>query len=92
MRRIRNWDRQVGVYFALCFLLAAGCGGPSSEADGRLKMGVMPKLVGIPYFTACERGANEAAAELDINLKYDGPAVDNVEEQAEMIYRWRGHK
>lgn len=51
-------------------------------------MGMMPKLIGIPYFTACERGAQEAADELGIDLDYDGPAVDNVEEQAKIVDRW----
>ena len=51
-------------------------------------MGMMPKLIGIPYFTACERGAREAAAELGIELDFDGPAVDNVEEQSKIVDRW----
>lgn len=53
-----------------------------------LRMGMMPKLVGISYFKACERGAREAAAELGIELDYDGPTVDRVEDQVRMIDRW----
>lgn len=68
--------------------LAVGCGGSPGDGSGRLKMGMMPKLVGISYFTACERGAREAAAELGIDLDYDGPLVDRVEEQVKMIDRW----
>jgi ABC-type sugar transport system substrate-binding protein len=49
---------------------------------------MMPKLVGIGYFNACQRGAKAAAAELDVDLTYDGPATDSVEQQARMIDKW----
>lgn len=69
-----------------------GCGSPSTTGGigqpRRLKMGMMPKLVGIGYFNACERGAREAAAELGIDLVFDGPAVDKVEEQVKIVDRW----
>jgi ABC-type sugar transport system substrate-binding protein len=48
----------------------------------------MPKLVGISYFSAAEKGAKEAAQELDVALTYDGPAVDSAEDQVKMIDRW----
>jgi ABC-type sugar transport system substrate-binding protein len=81
-------------------LLMIGCGekknpegNPSAKdapraAGKRLRMGMMPKLVGIEYFKACEKGARQAAAELDVELTYDGPSVDSVEEQAQMIDVW----
>ena len=51
-------------------------------------MGLMPKLLGISYFNASKQGALEAAAELGVDLDYDGPAVDSVEEQVKMVDRW----
>ena len=48
----------------------------------------MPKLMGISYFKAAERGAREAADELDVELTYDGPAIDNPEDQAKIVDRW----
>jgi ABC-type sugar transport system substrate-binding protein len=51
-------------------------------------MGMMPKLVGISYFNACRRGAEEAARELGVALNYDGPPVDRVELQSQMIDEW----
>ena len=51
-------------------------------------MGLMPKLMGISYFNASEKGAREAAAELGVDLDFDGPAVDSAEEQVKMIDRW----
>jgi ABC-type sugar transport system substrate-binding protein len=65
-------------------LLAAGC----AKRDDRPRIGVMPKLVGISYFTAAEKGAREAGRELDLDVTYDGPAIDSAEEQAKMIDRW----
>ena len=49
---------------------------------------MMPKLMGISFFDAAGRGAQEAAEELGIDLTYDGPTEDNTEQQAEMIEAW----
>ncbi len=85
------------VRFYLALLLAlplfAGCGGSANqsatpEGDAKLRIGLMPKLVGIAYFTACNRGAQQAAAELGVEVTYDGPPVDRVEEQNKIIERW----
>jgi rhamnose transport system substrate-binding protein len=79
----------------LCGLLACalsvGCG--QKREPGAIKMGLMPKLIGISYFTASEKGAREAAGELSIELDYDGPVVDSAEEQVKMVDRWiaQGH-
>lgn len=73
--------------------LITGCGrtsnpSTSTRGDGKLRIGLMPKLVGIAYFTACNRGAQQAAAELGVEVTYDGPPVDRVEEQNKIIERW----
>lgn len=75
---------------ALLLVCLTGCGNSSDGSGGprRLKMGMMPKLVGIGYFNACQQGAQEAAKELGIDLVYDGPAVDKVDEQVKIIDRW----
>jgi rhamnose transport system substrate-binding protein len=79
-------------------LTPAGCGparpgakvaGPTAANPGRsLRMGMMPKLMGIGYFNACRKGADEAAGELGITLTFDGPPVDKVELQTQMIDEW----
>lgn len=82
--------------FSLALLLAlpliTGCRGGSDsqrgDSPGKLRIGLMPKLVGIAYFTACNRGAQQAAAELGVEVTYDGPPIDRVEEQNKIIERW----
>jgi len=79
--------RRVSVPLVLTLLLAA-CGRPGGETPHAMTIGVMPKLIGIDYFNACERGAREAAAELGVELVYDGPIVNDVTKQAEMLDAW----
>ena len=62
---------------------------PAPTGGKKLKIGVMPKRKGIPYFTACEKGALEAAAEFgDVEIVYDGPVEDKSEDQSAMIDTW----
>lgn len=90
----------VTVLAALC---AAGCTSPSDSGAGapaappggaeqpgaRIRLGMMPKSKGIPYFNACQRGAQEAADELgDVELTWDGPSEDRSEAQSQMLESW----
>ena len=82
-------------WLVAAFLLTGpGCGEQksgmsSSKSDKKtFKMGMMPKITGIAYFNACEKGAKEAAKELGIQLEYDGPAQDDVREQIRMLEQW----
>lgn len=65
-----------------------GCAPSVDPGPQRMTIGVMPKLIGISYFNACQKGAEEAAAELDVELVYDGPDVDRVEDQARIVDGW----
>ncbi len=58
------------IMFSLTF--QTGCTRDSSKPR-RYTIAFVPKLKGIPYFTACEKGAREAAEELGLELVYDGP-------------------
>src|SRR5438132_1601442 len=91
-------------WLLLIGLALPGCGPAGHEAQvgspeaspaltpapaGRfLRMGMMPKRMGNSYFIACRRGAEEAARELGITLTFDGPSVDQVELQVQMIDEW----
>lgn len=64
--------------------------GNGSSSAGTIKLGVMPKQIGIPYFNACKQGAEEAAKELgDVEMTYDGPTEDKSEEQSRILDTWR---
>lgn len=78
--------------FAL--VLAAGCNSGSDQASGpgeskMLRVGLLPKIKGISYFSSCYEGAQEAAKELGtVELIYDGPTDGDPRKQAEMIEQW----
>jgi rhamnose transport system substrate-binding protein len=70
-----------------------GCGGqphvpPKQTAGGSFRIGFMPKLVGIPYFNACKKGAEEAAKELGLPLRYDGPTKADAQQQIDLLEQW----
>jgi rhamnose transport system substrate-binding protein len=75
-------------------IVAASCGvgqQPSQGGgggEGPKKICMMPKLVGIPYFNASEKGAKEAAEELGVELVYDGPTEAKAALQSQMIEQW----
>src|SRR5215212_3479241 len=75
-------------------LVVAACGvgqqGPSQGGGGGgpTRICMMPKLVGIPYFNAAEKGAKEAAKELKVDLLYDGPTEAKAALQSQMIEQW----
>lgn len=73
----------------LVLLFVAGCAGkPAPLGERPVKIGFVPKLVGIPYFNACKRGAEEAAGELGIELDYNGPTKDDINAQINLLNQW----
>lgn len=56
-----------------------------AAADGEFTIAVMPKLVGIPYFTQTGEGAEKAGEELGVNVIYTGPTKADAAEQVKMI-------
>jgi rhamnose transport system substrate-binding protein len=69
------------------FLLALGCGGDRGKGKG-FTVAFVPKIKGIPYFTACQKGAEEAAKELGIKLVYDGPTKADSNLQIDLLNNW----
>lgn len=67
-----------------CLLTAPLC--------GALKIGVMPKLTGIDYFNAVERGAKAAGQELGVEVIYDGPVTNDVAKQSALVETWIARK
>src|SRR5215472_5210205 len=73
----------------LCLALVLPLLGCANRSGPRpVKVAFMPKLVGIPYFNACQRGAEEAAKELNIELVCNGPTETDVTKQIGMIDQW----
>jgi ABC-type sugar transport system substrate-binding protein len=66
---------------------AAGCSS-SGKSSKTFRIAFIPKIKGIPYFQACEKGAKEAAAELKIDLVYDGPTKADSNLQIDLLNNW----
>ncbi|MHC4247647.1 MAG: autoinducer 2 ABC transporter substrate-binding protein [Planctomycetota bacterium] len=76
------------VALAWAFGLAA-CSTKDGGGKKKLTICLLPKKKGVPYFTTCAAGAEEAAKELgDVELVYDGPTDGSPEKAASMIERW----
>lgn len=76
-------------------MLLFGCGPENKSNEGSIsesstiRVALLPKIKGIPYFTSCAKGAQEAANEIgNIELIYDGPIDGDARKQAEMIEQW----
>ncbi|MBS1714946.1 MAG: substrate-binding domain-containing protein [Armatimonadetes bacterium] len=65
-------------------------GGGGSMAGGKtVQVYLLPKQKGVPYFTSCSEGAEEAAKELGgVEVHYDGPTDGSPEKAAAMIQKW----
>jgi rhamnose ABC transporter rhamnose-binding protein len=61
----------------------------TSKPTKKIAVCLLPKKKGVPYFTSCSKGAEEAAKELgDVELTYDGPTDGSPEKAASMVDRW----
>ena len=84
---------------AMTFGLLAGCqtggtdsgenkGGEKTESgkdSGKTKIAFIPQLVGIPYFSAMEKGGERAAADLGVDYLYTGATQANAAEQVKIM-------
>ncbi|CAH8705406.1 autoinducer 2 ABC transporter substrate-binding protein [Paenibacillus thiaminolyticus] len=80
--------------------MLAGCGAAKTEnagstdasgsgnetaASGKLKIAIVPKLIGIPYFNASEQGAKQAGEDLGVEVIYTGPTQADAAQQVKVI-------
>lgn len=102
---MKHWLKStllVGTGMLLAAVLLAACGkeaakepagkGAPKTAGKTLTIGVMPKLVGIDFFNAVEKGAKEAGKELGVNIVYDGPVTNDVTKQSAILETWIARK
>ncbi len=61
---------------------------PVLSLSGAIKIGVMPKITGIEYFNAVERGAKAAGVELGVEVVFDGPVTNDVAKQSALVETW----
>ena len=98
MNTQRHWRRMsVAALSAGALALAlSACGGSVGTPDAggtdtdesSYTLCMMPKLTGISYFDVAAEGFEEAAAELGVESKYDGPATSVAAGQVEIIDQW----
>jgi len=81
MNRILRW----------CAVVTMACviGREAVAQTRQITVCLLPKKKGLPYFTTCAEGAEEAAKELGhVKLIYDGPSDGAPEKAASMIEKW----
>lgn len=79
--------RKVLLVLILVVLLGATgvfAGGQKEDNDVPTIL-IMPKLIGIPYFNASERGALQAGEDLGVRVIYNGPTETDAAAQVKMI-------
>lgn len=74
------------ILFAIALLATVSC--KKTEDEGKISVGFLLKSKGNQYFVTCEKGARAAAAELDIDLRVDGPISADPAKQNEIVENW----
>ncbi|MCY2958411.1 MAG: substrate-binding domain-containing protein [Planctomycetota bacterium] len=72
----------------LALVRAIGGAAPALSPAHRVTVALMPKNKSDPYFASCQEGAQAAAAELDIDLIWDGPNDTDAARQNEIVEAW----
>ncbi len=70
---------------AATVLVVALPAGSSGAAQKRYKIAFVPKLIGIPYFNAMQKGGQTAAKKLAVDFVYQGPTTADSAKQIEII-------
>lgn len=60
-------------------------GAGTTGGDKKFTIAIIPKLVGIPYFTQTGEGAEKAAKDMGVEVIYTGPTKADAAEQVKMI-------
>lgn len=83
-----------GVTAASLIVLATACGAggvgaPQKKHDTEhLRIGLLPKFTSDPYFTAVNKGAQQAAKQLGVTVVYNGPVNADTAQQSNIIEQW----
>jgi ABC-type sugar transport system substrate-binding protein len=84
---LREMSRLLTVLVLVTAVVLAGAcgGGGGGEGSENIQVAFIPQLTGIPYFTAMEKGGNEAAADLGVEFLYTGPTTTSAPEQVRIM-------
>jgi rhamnose transport system permease protein len=66
----------------------ATSGRSAPTSNKKLTVAMMPKSLGNAYFIACQKGAEEAAEELGIELLWQGPTEPDPAKQSQIVDTW----
>ena len=88
--------KRIFAFLVLCALALAGCNKPTdttpstdnSANQKKFTIALLPKSKGNAYFLSCKKGADRAAAELGIDLIFDGPTDPDPAKQNEIVENW----
>jgi len=83
---IRGYRYLLLVLMLLPFLACSSSN--DAETNDSFTIAMLPKLVNVDYFDACERGARQAASALGVQLIFDGPRTPSGSEQNKFIDTW----
>jgi rhamnose transport system substrate-binding protein len=70
---------------AVCAVMIAGCGKNTPDEPQRTRVGLVAKSLGNGFFDAVDKGGQEAARELDVELIFTGPTTPTAEGQIEVL-------
>src|SRR4029078_336789 len=62
--------------------------GAAAKPAASMTIAMLPKLINIDYFNACQKGAEKTAKELGVQLIYDGPTEPSGSEQNKFFDTW----
>ncbi len=57
----------------------------NTDAGSKLKIAIVPKTVGHPYFIAAEKGAKKAGEDFGVDVTFTGPSVEDLNKQITVI-------
>ena len=90
MKKISSLLLLLGLaFFAGCDKSPSTASTDKSGGGGKkLTIALLPKSKGNQYFVTCEKGARNAAAELGVELLFDGPTNTDPAKQNEIVENW----
>ena len=91
--------KAVAIFMAATMVMGmlAGCGSSTEKPkedggskqetgdNGKMKIAFVPQLIGIPYFTAMEKGGQQAAEDLGVEFLYTGATQASATEQVKIM-------